>query len=71
MEVVRSRQGGLGTRAVLPWNSLYPVMGPEGEESALLAGETPTQKDLTPDFYRARALGEAQRVRHPGPAPRA
>jgi recombination protein RecA len=55
VEVLRSRQGGLGTRAVVPWSSLYPVMGPEGEESTLLAGETPTQKDLTPDFYRARA----------------
>lgn len=54
VEVLRSRQGGLGTRAVVPWASLYPVMGPEGEESALLAGETPTQKDLTPDFYRSR-----------------
>jgi recombination protein RecA len=54
VEVVRSRQGGLGTRAVLPWASLYPVMGPEGEESTLLAGETPTQQDLTPDFYRPR-----------------
>jgi hypothetical protein len=54
VEVLRSRQGGLGTRAVVPWSSLYPVMGPEGEESALLAGETPTQKDLTPDFYRGR-----------------
>ena len=55
VEVLRSRQGGLGTRAVVPWSSLYPVMGPEGEESTLLAGETPTQSDLTPDFYRARA----------------
>jgi len=54
VEVLRSRQGGLGTRAMVPWSSLYPVMGPEGEESTLLAGETPTQKDLTPDFYRAR-----------------
>jgi hypothetical protein len=55
VEVLRSRQGGLGTRAVVPWSSLYPVMAPEGEESMLMAGETPTQRDLTPDFYRARA----------------
>lgn len=54
VEVVRSRQGGLGSRSVLPWASLYPAMGPEGEEAPLLAGETPTQEDLTPDFYRGR-----------------
>ncbi len=55
VEVVRSRQGGLGTRAVLPWSALYPAMGPEGEEALLQAGETPAMEDLTPDFYRGRA----------------
>jgi recombination protein RecA len=52
--VERSRQGGLGTRAVLSWDSIYPALGPEGEESVLLAGEAPTGEDLTPDFYRGR-----------------
>jgi recombination protein RecA len=55
VEVVRSRQGGLGTRAVLPWSSLYPALGTEGEESVLLAGEMPTGKELVPDFYRERS----------------
>ena len=55
VEVVRSRQGGLGTRAVMPWHSLYPALGPEGEESMLLAGEMPAGEDLVPDFNRARS----------------
>jgi recombination protein RecA len=55
VEVVRSRQGGLGTRAVMPWHSLYPALAPEGEESVLLAGEMPTGEDLVPDFHRARS----------------
>jgi hypothetical protein len=55
VEVVRSRQGGLGTRAVLPWSSLYPALGPEGEETMLLAGEAPRGEDLVPDFYRGRS----------------
>jgi recombination protein RecA len=55
VEVVRSRQGGLGTRAVMPWHSIYPALGPEGEESVLLAGEMPTGEDLVPDFHRARS----------------
>lgn len=55
VEVVRSRQGGLGTRAVVPWHSLYPALAPEGEESVLLAGEMPTGEDLVPDFHRTRS----------------
>ena len=55
VEVVRSRQGGLGTRAEMPWDSLYPALGPEGEESMLLAGEMPTGEDLVPDFHRGRS----------------
>jgi hypothetical protein len=27
VEMVRSRQGGVGTRAVLPWSALYPELG--------------------------------------------
>lgn len=55
VEVVRSRQGGLGTRAVLSWDSLYPALGPEGEESMLLAGEAPRGEELIPGFYRERS----------------
>jgi recombination protein RecA len=55
VEVVRSRQGGLGTRAVMPWNSLYPALGSEGEESLVLAGDQPTNEELIPDFYRERS----------------
>jgi hypothetical protein len=55
VEVVRSRQGGLGTRAVLPWSSLYPALGSEEEEAMLLAGEAPRGEELVPGFYRERA----------------
>lgn len=55
VEVVRSRQGGLGTRAVLPWSAIYPALGPEEEEALLLAGEAPRGEELVPDFYRSRA----------------
>ncbi|WP_224240888.1 ImuA family protein [Hyalangium gracile] len=55
VEVVRSRQGGLGTRAVMPWQSLYPALESESEEALLLAGEMPTGEDLVPDFHRGRS----------------
>jgi recombination protein RecA len=55
VEVVRSRQGGLGARAVMPWSAIYPALEPEGEQAVLLAGEAPSGEDLTPDFYRGRS----------------
>jgi recombination protein RecA len=40
---------------VLPWSSLYPALGPEGEESMVLAGDAPRGEDLVPGFYRERS----------------
>ncbi|AKQ66009.1 RecA protein [Myxococcus hansupus] len=50
VEVVRSRQGGAGARAVLPWHSLYPSLGLEGGGRLLDVAEG--LEDATPDFLR-------------------
>ncbi|SES81877.1 ImuA family protein [Stigmatella erecta] len=56
VEVVRSRQGGLGTRAVLPWQALYPALGTEEAAALRLAEELPTgEEDRMPEFYRGRS----------------
>jgi hypothetical protein len=44
VEVVRSRQGGLGTRSLVPWESLYPELS--GWETPWGA-ELPPPEDLT------------------------
>lgn len=50
VEVVRSRQGGTGARAVLPWSTLYPELGLEDGGRMLDVAEAGT--DATPDFLR-------------------
>jgi hypothetical protein len=50
VEVVRSRRGGTGTRAVLPWSALYPELGLEEGGRVLDVG--PVDADATPDFLR-------------------
>ncbi|WP_426752401.1 ImuA family protein [Myxococcus sp. Y35] len=53
VEVVRSRQGGAGARAVLPWRSLYPALGLEGGGRLLDVAEA--EEDATPDFLREQS----------------
>jgi recombination protein RecA len=50
VEVVRSRQGGTGTRAELPWSALYPELGLEDGGRVLDVAEAGA--DATPDFLR-------------------
>ncbi|NPC87260.1 recombinase RecA, partial [Pyxidicoccus fallax] len=50
VEVVRSRQGGTGARAELPWSVLYPDLGLEDGGRVLDVAETAA--DATPDFLR-------------------
>ncbi|ABF92318.1 putative recA protein [Myxococcus xanthus DK 1622] len=50
VEVVRSRQGGTGARAELPWSALYPALGLEGGGRLLDVAED--TEDGTPDFLR-------------------
>lgn len=54
VEVVRSRQGGLGTRTLLPWRALYPE---------LTEGECPWGAQLPP----AEAVTVPELVREPSP----
>jgi hypothetical protein len=53
VEVVRSRQGGTGTRAELPWSVLYPELGLEDGGRLLDVAEAGA--DVTPDFLRDQA----------------
>jgi hypothetical protein len=53
VEVVRSRRGGTGTRAELPWSTLYPELGLEGGGRVLDVAEA--REDTTPDFMRDQA----------------
>jgi recombination protein RecA len=61
VEVVRSRQGGLGTRSLVPWGALYPELG--GWETPW-GTELPPPEDLTvPELpgEHERATGEGHR----------
>ena len=53
VEVVRSRQGGSGTRAVLAWSELYPELGLE--DGGRLLDVVEAGADTTPDFLRESA----------------
>ncbi|WP_163867097.1 ImuA family protein [Myxococcus eversor] len=53
VEVVRSRRGGTGARAVVPWSTLYPELGLEGGGRLLDVG--PVDADATPDFLKEGA----------------
>ncbi|QSQ25810.1 recombinase RecA [Pyxidicoccus parkwayensis] len=53
VEVVRSRQGGTGTRAELPWSVLYPELGLEDGGRMLDVAEGGV--DATPDFLREQS----------------
>ncbi|MCE9670242.1 recombinase RecA [Myxococcus stipitatus] len=53
VEVVRSRRGGAGSRAVVPWRTLYPELGLEDGGRVLDVG--PVAEDATPDFLREGA----------------
>ena len=53
VEVVRSRQGGTGARAELPWSVLYPELGLEDGGRVLDVAEA--AEDATPDFLREQA----------------
>jgi hypothetical protein len=53
VEVVRSRRGGTGARAELPWSTLYPELGLEGGGRVLDVAEA--REDTTPDFMRDQA----------------
>ncbi|WP_342381804.1 recombinase RecA [Myxococcus stipitatus] len=53
VEVVRSRGGGMGARAVMPWSSLYPELGLEG--GGRMLDVAPLEADATPDFLREGA----------------
>lgn len=55
VEVVRSRQGGLGTRSLVPWEALYPELG---------GWETPWGTELPPpeDLRVPELPGEHERV---------
>lgn len=53
VEVVRSRQGGAGTRAVLAWSELYPELGLE--DGGRLLDVVEAGADTTPDFLRESA----------------
>lgn len=54
VEVVRSRQGGAGGRAVLPWQTLYPALELDGGRM-LEVEEAPSEAERVPSFYRERA----------------
>jgi hypothetical protein len=60
VEVVRSRQGGLGSRALVPWRALYPELGawesPGGVELV------PTENLTVPELPRE----QTPRERHHG-----
>ena len=59
VEVVRSRQGGIGSRAVMPWRELYPELGewetPWGSE--LLPTQAVTVPELSRETERAAPEG--------------
>lgn len=54
VEVVRSRQGGTGARATLPWRTLYPALEPGGGRM-LEVEAAPSEEERIPAFYRERA----------------
>ncbi|XXF74981.1 recombinase RecA [Myxococcaceae bacterium GXIMD 01537] len=54
VEVVRSRQGGTGARAELPWSALYPALA-RGGPRLLEVDEAPSEAARVPSFYRERA----------------
>jgi hypothetical protein len=52
VELVRSRQGGMGTRVVRPWSELYPELGLDGGGRLLDVGGGEGGEDATEDFHR-------------------
>ncbi|HYO68602.1 MAG TPA: recombinase RecA [Archangium sp.] len=59
VEVVRSRQGGIGSRTLVPWKALYPEL--EGGE-APWGAELPPAEDVTvPELPREQAPREGHR----------
>lgn len=59
VEVVRSRQGGIGSRTLVPWRALYPELA--GGESPWGA-ELPPAEDVTvPELARERPPAEGHR----------
>lgn len=57
VEVVRSRQGSMGGRTTLPWQTLYPSLE-LGGGALLEVEEAPSEEERIPAFYRERAANK-------------
>ncbi|WP_375765208.1 recombinase RecA [Archangium gephyra] len=59
VEVVRSRQGGIGSRTLVPWKALYPEL--EGGEAPWGAELAPAEDVTVPEIPREQAPREGHR----------